>query len=61
MVYYAEKCVDNIKEKYAKTIKKGAVRATGILQLIHTNISRPLNVKSVDGFDLFIDFRTEFS
>jgi len=41
-------CVDCIKGKYAKTIKKGAIRATGVLQLIHTDICGPLNVKSVD-------------
>jgi transposase InsO family protein len=57
----ADKCVDCIKRKYAKTIKKGAVRATGVLELIHTDIGGPLNVKSVDGFDLFITFTDDFS
>jgi hypothetical protein len=39
----ANKCVDCIKGKYAKTIKKGAVRAMGVLELIHTDICAPLN------------------
>jgi hypothetical protein len=43
------KRVDCIKGKYAKTIKKGDVRATGVLELIHTDICGPPNVKSLDG------------
>jgi hypothetical protein len=57
----ADKCVDCIKGKYAKTIKKGAVRATSVLELIHTDICGPLNVKSIDGFDSFITFTDDFS
>jgi hypothetical protein len=57
----ADICVDCIKGKYAKTIKKGAIRATGVLQLIHTDICGPLNVKSTDGFDSFITFTDDFS
>jgi transposase InsO family protein len=57
----ADICVDCIKAKYAKTIKKGAIRATCVLQLIHTDICRPLNVKSIDGFDSFITFTDDFS
>ena len=57
----ADKCVDCIKGKFAKTIKKGAVRATRVLELIHTDICGPLNVKSVDGFDSFITFTDDFS
>ena len=52
----ADKCVDCIKGKYAKTIKKGAVRSTRVLELIHTDICGPLNVKSIDDFDSFIRF-----
>jgi hypothetical protein len=57
----ADKCADYIKRKYAKTIKKGSVRATGVLELIHTDICGPLNVKSVDVFDSFITFVDDFS
>ena len=57
----ADKCIDCIKGKYAKKIKKGAVRATGVLELIHTDICGPLNVKSMDGFDSFITFTDDFS
>lgn len=57
----ADNCVDCIKGKYAKTIRKGAVRAIGVLQLIHTNICGPLNVKSIEGFDSFITFTNDYS
>ena len=50
-----------LKENTQKTIKKGAVRATRVLELIHTDICGPLNVKSVDGFDSFITFTDDFS
>ena len=56
-----DKCVDCIKGKFTQTIKKGAVRATWVLELIHTDICGPLNVKSVDGFDSFIIFIDDFS
>ena len=44
-----------------KTIKKGVVRATSVLELIHTDICGPFNVKSMDGFDSFITFIDDFS
>ena len=44
-----------------KTIKKGAVRDTSVLELIHTDICGPFNVKSMDGFDSFITFTDDFS
>ena len=34
----SEQCIDCIKGKYAKTIKKGATRSTGVLEIIHTDI-----------------------
>ena len=43
----AGNCIDCIKGKYVKTIKKGAVRATRVLELIHTDICGPFNVKSM--------------
>ena len=57
----AGNCIDCIKGKYVKTIKKGAVRATSVLELIHTDICGPFNVKSMDGFDSFITFTDDFS
>jgi hypothetical protein len=57
----ADICVDCIKGKYTKTIKKGAIRATRVLQLTHTDICGPLNVRSIYGFDSFITFRDDFS
>ena len=41
-------CIDCIKEIFAKQIRKdGAKRSSGILELIHTDIWGPFNVKSV--------------
>jgi len=54
-------CIDCIKGKYAKKIKKGANRSTGVLELIHTDICGPFNVRSVDGFNSFITFTDDFS
>ena len=43
-----DQCIDCIKGKFAKQIKKdGAKRSSGILELIHTDIWGPFNVKSV--------------
>ena len=57
----ADICIDCIKGKYAKQIKKGAIRSTGVLELIHTDICGPFLVKSVDGFDSFITFTDDYS
>ena len=43
-------------EKFAKNIKKGTTRSTGVLEIIHTDIYGPLSVTSVDGYDSFITF-----
>jgi hypothetical protein len=50
-------CIDCIKGKYAKQVKKGEVkRSAGILEIIHTDICGPYPIKSMDGFGLFITF-----
>jgi transposase InsO family protein len=55
-------CINCIKGKYAKQVKKGeAKRSAGVLEIIHTDICGPFPVKSVDGFDLFITFTDDFS
>jgi hypothetical protein len=55
-------CINCIKGKYAKQVKKGeAKRSAGVLEIIHTDICGPFPVKSVDGFDLFITFIDDFS
>ena len=54
----AGNCIDCIKGKYVKTIKKGAVRATSVLELIHTDICGPFNVKSMDGLILPLPSQT---
>jgi len=57
----SDRCIDCIKGKYAKTIKKGATRSSGVLELIHTDICGPLSVTSVDGYDSFITFTDDYS
>jgi len=57
----SEQCIDCIKGKYVKTIKKGATRSTGILELIHTDICGSFPITSEDGFDSFIMFTDDFS
>jgi hypothetical protein len=55
-------CIDCIKGKYAKQVKKGeAKRSAGVLEIIHTNICGPFPIKSVDRFDSFITFTDDFS
>ena len=61
LVFDDEKCIDCIKRKYHKKIKKGTNRSQGVLEIIHTNICGSFNVKSVDGFDLFITFTDDCS
>jgi hypothetical protein len=55
-------CIDCIKVKYAKQVKKGeAKRSARVLKIIHTDICAPFPIKSVDGFDSFIIFTDDFS
>jgi hypothetical protein len=54
-------CIECIKGKFAKQIKKGPVRSTGLLELIHTDICGPFPIESVDDFDSFITFTDDYS
>ncbi len=54
-----EQCIECIKGKFVKSIKKGAKRSVGILEIIHIDICGPFPVKSVDGYDSFITFIDE--
>jgi hypothetical protein len=55
-------CIDCIKGKYAKQVKKGEdKRSAGVLEIIHTDICGLFPIKSVDGFDSFITFTDDFS
>jgi hypothetical protein len=54
-------CIDCIKEKYVKQIKKGVKRSVRILEMLHTNICGPFHVKYVYGFDSYITFIDDFS
>jgi hypothetical protein len=55
-------CIDYIKGKYAKQVKKSeAKRSAGILKIVHTDICGSFPVKSMDGFDSFISFTDDFS
>ena len=56
-----EQCVECIKGKFVKQIKKGAKRSAGTLEIIHTDICGPFPVKSVGGYDSFITFTDDYS
>ena len=56
-----EQCIDCIKGKYVKKIKKDAKQSAWILEIIHTVICGPFSVKSVDGYDSFITFTDDYS
>jgi hypothetical protein len=56
-----EQCIDCIKGKYDKQIKKNAKRSVGILEIIYMNICSPFPIASVDGYDLFIIFTDDYS
>ena len=56
-----EQCIDCIKGRYVKQIKKDVNRSTGTLEIIHTDICGPFSVKSVDGYDSFITFTDNYS
>jgi hypothetical protein len=55
-------CIDCIKGKYTKQVKKSeAKRCVGILEIVHTDICGPFPIKSIDDFDSFITFMDDFS
>ena len=56
-----EQCIDCIKGKYIKKIKKDAKRSAGILEIIHTDICGSFPMKRVNGYDSFITFTDDFS
>jgi hypothetical protein len=54
-------CIDCIKEKYAKHVKKGeAKRSARILEIIHIDICSSFPIKSMNDFDSFIIFTDDF-
>jgi transposase InsO family protein len=55
-------CINCIKGKYAKQVKKGeAKRSAGVLEIRHTDTCGPFPIKYVNGFDSFITFTDDFS
>ena len=56
-----EQCIECIKGKFVKQIKKGTKRSAGILEIIYTDIGGPFPVRSVDGCDSFITFTDDYS
>jgi hypothetical protein len=56
-----EQCIECIKGKFVKKIKKDAKRSTCVLEIIHAYICGPFSVKSVDGYDSFITFTDDYS
>jgi hypothetical protein len=56
-----EQCIDCIKGKYVKKIKKNTKRSVGILEIIHTDICDSFPIASMDGYDSFITFTDDYS
>jgi hypothetical protein len=56
-----EQCIDCIKDKYVKQIKKNSKRSAGILKIIYMDICGPFPITSVDGYDSFITFMDDYS
>ena len=56
-----EQCIDCIKGKYVKKIKKDAKWSARILEIVHTDIYDPFRLKSVDDYDSFITFTDDYS
>jgi hypothetical protein len=56
-----EQCIDCIKGKYVKQIKKNTKRSAVILEIIHTDIYGPFPIASVDDYDSFITFTDDYS
>ena len=54
-------CVDCIKGKQTKHTKKGAMRSTQLLEIIHTDICGPFDVNSFNKEKYFITFIDDFS
>ena len=54
-------CVDCIKGKQTKHTKKGALRSTQLLEIIHTNRCGPLHVNFFNKERYFITFIDDFS
>jgi hypothetical protein len=56
-----EQCIDCIKDKYVKRIKKNVKRSAGILEIIHTDICSLFPIASVDDYDSFTTFTDDYS
>jgi hypothetical protein len=57
-----EKCIDCIKGKFVKKIKKDAAkRSVSVIEIIHTDICGPFNARTADDFDSFITFTDDYS
>jgi hypothetical protein len=56
-----EQCIDCIKGKYIKQIKKNTKRSARILEIIHTDICGPFPIAYVNGYDSFITFTDDYS
>jgi hypothetical protein len=56
-----KQCIDCIKGKYVKQIKKNAKRSAGLLEIIHMDICGPFPIASVDGYNSFITFTNDYS
>ncbi|KAI5341456.1 hypothetical protein L3X38_020730 [Prunus dulcis] len=56
-----EICISCVKGKLTNARKKGAIKSTNLLELIHTDICGPFPTQTHDGFKYFITFTDDFS
>jgi hypothetical protein len=56
-----DQCIDCIKGKYVKQIKKNTKRSAWILEIIHTDIYGLFPIAFMDGYDSFITFTDDYS
>ena len=49
-------CIECVKGKFAKQTKKGAVRSTGLLELVHTDVCGPFAIQTICGNSYYITF-----
>ena len=56
-----ETCLDCFKGKQTNKFKKGTIRSTNLLDLIHTNICGPFSTPCFTGHKYFITFIDNYS
>jgi len=60
-ITYLNICVDCIKGRQTKYIKKGATRSTQLLEIVHIDICGPFDANSFEKERYFITFIDDYS